>query len=303
MFKQLSDIDLRLLRVFVTVVEARGFTAAESHLNIATSTISIHISNLEKRIGFRLCERGRSGFRLTERGRLVYQETKSILRSLEDFSGTLANIKSKLTGRLTIGVSDALVTHPDFSISDVVRQFNKIDNDVTIELLIAPKQNLESEVVDGRLHTAIGPFIPAKAGLDLTVLFQEVHDVYCGVGHPFFCASRNVAENCDLSEFPAVVRSYHREFDINRLNVLREAALVDTTEGMLSMLLSGNYVGYLPRHYAMKWVSDGHLAQLLRDDLTYVSKHGVITKSGSRISSALETFISIATKTTAIGTV
>ncbi len=302
MFKQLSDIDLRLLRVFVTVVEARGFTAAESHLNISTSTISIHISNLEKRLGFRLCERGRSGFRMTERGRLVYQETKSILKSLEDFSGTLANIKSKLTGRLIIGVSDALVTHPDFSISEVVRQFNKIDNDVTIELLIAPKQILESEVLGGRLHTAIGPFLPAKSGLDLTVLFQEIHDIYCGVGHPLFCAPRNVAENCDLSVFPAVVRSYHREFDMNRLNVLREEASVNTTEGILSLLLSGSYVGYLPRHYAMKWVSDGRLARLLREDLTYISKHGVITKSGSRVSSALETFVSVATKTSVVGT-
>ena len=301
MFKQLSDIDLRLLRVFVTVVEARGFTAAESHLNISTSTISIHISNLEKRLGFRLCERGRSGFRMTERGRLVYQETKSILKSLEDFSGTLANIKSKLTGRLIIGVSDALVTHPDFSISEVVRQFNKIDNDVKIELLIAPKQILESEVLGGRLHTAIGPFLPAKSGLDLTVLFQEIHDIYCGVGHPLFCAPRNVAENCDLSVFPAVVRSYHREFDMNRLNVLREEASVNTTEGILSLLLSGSYVGYLPRHYAMKWVNDGRLARLLREDLTYISKHGVITKSGSRVSSALETFVSVATKTSVVG--
>ncbi len=219
-----------------------------------------------------------------------------MLKSLEDFSGTLANIKSKLTGRLTIGVSDALVTHPAFAISDVVRQFNKIDNDVRIELLIAPKQNLESEVVDGRLHTAIGPFSPAKAGLDLTVLFHEIHDIYCGVGHPLFCAPPEIAENADLSAFPAVIRSYQREFDMNRLNVLREEALVNTTEGMLSLLLSGDYVGYLPRHYAVKWVKYGHLARLLREDLTYVSEHGLITRSGSHISSALEAFISIMTK-------
>ncbi len=37
---QLSDMDLRLLRVFKSVVDCGGMTAAELELNIGTSTVS-----------------------------------------------------------------------------------------------------------------------------------------------------------------------------------------------------------------------------------------------------------------------
>jgi DNA-binding transcriptional LysR family regulator len=49
--RQLSDIDLRLLRVFIAVTESGGFAAAEIKLNINRSTISTHISDLEARLG------------------------------------------------------------------------------------------------------------------------------------------------------------------------------------------------------------------------------------------------------------
>jgi DNA-binding transcriptional LysR family regulator len=65
---RLDTVDLRLLRVFATVVEARGFTAAQTILNVSGSTISNQISALETRLGVKLCRRGRAGFKLTEDG-------------------------------------------------------------------------------------------------------------------------------------------------------------------------------------------------------------------------------------------
>ena len=62
---QLSDMDLRLLRVFRVVADCGGMAAAELELNIGSSTISRHIKDLETRLGLRLCRRGRAGFALT----------------------------------------------------------------------------------------------------------------------------------------------------------------------------------------------------------------------------------------------
>ena len=58
---QLSDMDLRLLRVFKSVVECGGMAAAELELNIGISTVSRHIKDLETRLGLSLCRRGRAG--------------------------------------------------------------------------------------------------------------------------------------------------------------------------------------------------------------------------------------------------
>src|SRR5581483_6920367 len=61
---QVSDLDLRLMRVFKAVVECGGMAAAELELNIGTSTVSRHVKDLETRLGLRLCRRGRGGFAL-----------------------------------------------------------------------------------------------------------------------------------------------------------------------------------------------------------------------------------------------
>ncbi|KFC50427.1 LysR family transcriptional regulator, partial [Halomonas sp. SUBG004] len=59
----MSDYDIRLVRIFLkTVVECGGFTAAETTLGISRSAISQHMSDLESRLGFSLCQRGRGGF-------------------------------------------------------------------------------------------------------------------------------------------------------------------------------------------------------------------------------------------------
>lgn len=291
--RRVSDLDLRMLRIFVAVTEAGGFAAAESHLNISTSTISIHMSNLEKRIGIRLCSRGRSGFRLTERGRVVYQETKQLLKTLDDYAGTLAGVKSLLAGRLAIGMVDGLVTHPQFPVADAVRRFNELDNDVQIELRVASRQNLEHDVVEGVIHAAIGPFIREITGLRFVPLFRERHELYCGVGHPLFDVGKRFVDKADIASYPAVIRLYHADFDRAQLATVKEAASVVTMEAMLTLLLSGGYIGYLPTHFAQPWIDKGMLSQVERADLSYDSVHHFITKRGSRESSALESFVAI----------
>lgn len=67
----LSGLDFKLLKVFKAVVEAGGFSAAQNELNVGLAAISKQISDLEIRIGMRLCTRGREGFCLTEEGSLA----------------------------------------------------------------------------------------------------------------------------------------------------------------------------------------------------------------------------------------
>ena len=65
---QLSDLDIRLLRVFRVIVECGGVSAAELELNISRSAISRHLKDLEIRMGgLNLCHRGRAGFSAEER--------------------------------------------------------------------------------------------------------------------------------------------------------------------------------------------------------------------------------------------
>lgn len=291
--RQISDIDLRLLRVFTAVVEAGGFAPAETSLNIGTSTISIHMSDLEKRLGFRLCDRGRGGFRLTDRGRLVYEECKRIFTTLDDFSGTLAGMRETLAGRLVIGSVDGVVTHPSFPVTGAIRRFNKTDNSVEFELVTDSRQELERAVLDGRIHAAIGPFVRNISGLHFHPLFEEHHLVYCGRGHPLFGLSAQDLEQRPLPQHAVILRTYHQDFDRSRFGVAKGRAAVTSMEAMLILLRSGQYLGYLPTHYARAWVELGELWPLDLPRMDYRSQHMLITRGSGREAELLGLFVAL----------
>jgi DNA-binding transcriptional LysR family regulator len=83
--KQFTDFELKLLRVFRAVVDCGGFSPAEVEMGLTKSAISKHVSDLEIRLGVRLCERGRGGFALTPEGKIVYDSTTQLLVALEEF--------------------------------------------------------------------------------------------------------------------------------------------------------------------------------------------------------------------------
>lgn len=62
--------DLKLLRIFISVVRHQGFANAQRELNLSTSAISTYMSQLEGALGIVLCHRGR-GLQPDQQGRAV----------------------------------------------------------------------------------------------------------------------------------------------------------------------------------------------------------------------------------------
>lgn len=289
--RPVSDIDLRLLRVFITVAECGGYAAAQSRLNIGTSTISLHMTELEQRLGFRLCDRGRSGFRLTERGDSVYLETKALLRSLDDFSAGMATLTHQLSGKLVIGMVDNLVTHPNFAMVRALKSFHAKPNKVYFDLFTASREELEQAILQGTIHAAIGPFVRRINGLSLKPLFKEIHRVYCGQGHDLFSRTVKKITPEVVRGSAVVIRGYHDQFDHAHFKGAWPAAMVRNLEAMVVLLLSGAYIGFLPIHVARPWVAAGLLRPIGGDDSTYVSEHMLITRKGLQAPRALTTFL------------
>lgn len=276
---RVMDVDLRLLRVFVAVVEAGSYTGAQVTLNVGNSAISLHMSDLEKRLGFRLCERGRGGFRLTDRGKVAYEETKRMLAQLDDFAGNMASLKERLAGRLVIGMVDCLTTDPDFPLVAALREFNRLDHDVHVELIVSNRLDLERAILAGHMHGAIVPIVRDISGLDFRPLLEEVHRLYVGHGHPLFPRAGEAIAEDEVLGFPFVLRGYRQQYDEQHLPALTYRATINNMEAMLVMLLSGNYVGFLPEHYARHWVERGDLRVVDCQSLVFRSRHHWVTSN------------------------
>jgi DNA-binding transcriptional LysR family regulator len=82
-------IDLKLIRTFRAVADAGGFSLAEVELRMTKSAISKQVSDLEVRLGVRLCHRSRSGFALTAEGESIYRASTRLLGEIESFRAEL----------------------------------------------------------------------------------------------------------------------------------------------------------------------------------------------------------------------
>ncbi|MCB5161453.1 LysR family transcriptional regulator [Marinomonas algarum] len=295
---QVSDADLRILRIFRTVVECGGFSAAEVELNISRAAISIAMSDLETRLGFRLCQRGRSGFSLTNEGSQVYDYTLQLLSSIEDFRTNINALHQHLKGELNIGITDNLVTLPYTRITHTLARLKDKGPQVTINIRMIPPTEVERGVLDGQLHVGIVPDLKILSGLDYLPLYQEESKLYCSDTHPLFQQSDDSVSKSALKEYDAVLPAYAQTSDIKAQHQpLRPTATATDREGIAFLILTGRYIGFLPDHVAERWVRDGRMRAILPDECHYITQFSTITRKGARANLILETFLKELEKT------
>ena len=183
---QLSDMDLRLLKVFKSVVDCGGMAAAELELNIGTSTVSRHVKDLETRLGLVLCRRGRAGFALTAEGQRVYDETLRLLASVDAFRGSIDDIHHRMGGQLEVALFDKTATNPQARIGEAIARFATRAPEVSLNVHVGSINAIERGVIDGNFQIGIIPAHRTSKSLVYDDLFGETMLLYCGAGHPLF---------------------------------------------------------------------------------------------------------------------
>lgn len=287
---QLGDTDLRLLRIYRKVVECGGFSAAEVELNISRAAISMAMNDLETRLSLRLCQRGRSGFSLTEEGAEVYQATLQLLASVEGFRTRINSLHSHLKGELNIGITDNLVTMPQMLITGALSALKRRGPEIRINIRMIPPSDIELGVLDGRLHTGVIPSLKTLPGLHYRPLYEEASQLYCGSAHPLFGVERLSLDA--LADHDAVMPAYAQASEIKtKLEPLKGSASATDREGIAFLILSGCYIGYLPTHYAERWVRDGRMRPLMPDTCRYVTHYSAITRKGAPPNLVLESYL------------
>ena len=277
---RLQDMDLRLLRVYKAVVESGGFSAAEVELNVSRSTISASMSDLETRLGLKLCKRGRSGFSLTSAGSQVYEITLQLLNSMDLFRDQLNTIHSHLKGELNIGITDNLITMWRSKIVKSLQRLKKESPDVVINITIMPPNEIEKAVLNGQLDIGMAPKTRDCPGLEYLALYEEQSYLFCGEEHSLFTmadadiTTQQVLENDTVALSYALPDAIQQIYDQHKIK-----ATVSDREGVVFLLMTGCFIGYLPSHYAQKWVDTKTLRKMPLANLGYTTQIMAVTKN------------------------
>lgn len=286
--KSIQNIDIKLLRIFEAVVRSQGFANAQQILNMSTSAISTYMSQLEENVGITLCHRGRGGFSLTEKGEAFFHETLHLLQELENFSLQISQIKQQIHGTLKIGIIDSIVSDQQFPLDQIIEKYVKDNPEVYLQLEVYSPYDLQMRILENKIDIAIGSFVLKMNGIVYYPLHQEQHWLFCSDKHHLY-PQKGLTEE-QITQEKIVNRGYWSHNELSKHGFKNSFASVESMEAQLILILTGQYIGYLPEHFAQSWVDNKRLKVLLPSVFGYRAPFSIITKRGRVHESIIQKF-------------
>ena len=253
--------------------------------------MSRHVKDLESRLGLRLCRRGRGGFGLTTEGDRVYREIIQLLSSVEAFRSSIGDIHLRMGGRLAIAIFDKTATNPQAKVHLAVRRFVALAPEVQLDIHVKSIQGIERGLIDGSLHVGVMPVHRSSNTLEYRDLFGETMFLYCGALHPLFAARDEGLSWAKIRRLPFAALGYHSpNMEVSHRQALTRAATAYDREGIAALILSGEYLGFLPDHYADSFVKAGLMRAVNSRRLNYSCRFARVIRRSPEPSRAVRVF-------------
>lgn len=277
---RIAEVDLRLLRVFVSVATHGGFAPAEIALGKSKSAVSIDISALEKRLGLTLCHRGRAGFSLTQSGRAVLDATLKFFADIASFQKRLGEAAGTLSGPFRLYLPDTIQIHGETVLTRAIERFSSRYPDIYLTVRSATPREVSFAVLNGNATAGITLYPQPAPQIRSVSLFDEVSALYCGARHPFFARAEaditrealtgaRMIEVSDTASSPAW-DDIRAEMDFR--------AQAENIDSRALLILSGAYIGFLPTLFAEPMVQAGQLRRISFSGLSLTNTFYLLTR-------------------------
>jgi len=173
-------VELRQLRYFLAVAEAGSFSRAAERLHVSQPPLSLHVKVLEEELGVRLLDRTNRGVSLTPAGQVFYDETRTVLRRLDQ-----ARVKAQHAGQGEVGtLSVGFVSIAGYGIlPPALKRFRERFPKVDVQLHELTTDAQIREMRAGRLDLGIGLGPVDETDLTFEKVLRESLLLAAPVGH------------------------------------------------------------------------------------------------------------------------
>jgi DNA-binding transcriptional LysR family regulator len=181
-------LDLRRLRVFREVATRRSFSDAALALDYTQSSVSQHVTNLERELGVTLLDRGARPVRVTEAGELVLRHADDLLGRAAAVERELAGLAGGETGTLRLG---GFYTAWATFLPTAVAAYSRTHPRVQLDLRQLEPEPAVRALRSGQLDLALVYHygeIPDGDGIAWTHLLDDAYAVALPAGHPLAAA-------------------------------------------------------------------------------------------------------------------
>ena len=257
-----ADLDLRLVRYFISVAEQRHFGRAAAILLIAQPSLSRQVRRLEQQLGVRLLDRTPQGTRLTEAGEVFLPRARALLRAAAQAAA--AAKAAAQPSKVTIGYTPGLIITP------AVRQLRRKHPDADVQTLHLGWHDARPALLGHRVDAVVTRLPLATDGLHVTVLYDEPRLLMVPVDHRL--AGKESVTLDDIADEPIprlpdpAWNAFWRVDPRPDGTPAPDGPLVAALEDKNELIASGQAVAIIP---------GGLHGISLRPDLTTIPLHGV----------------------------
>lgn len=273
---KIDPSDVKLLHVFIAVVESNGVANAQAMLNKDASTISKALTQLEDRLQLRLCERGRQGFSITSEGAEIYNEALKLFVSIRGLEQKIGTLNGSGAGCLDIGIIDNIIGDENCPLGRALQSFQKMFSPKhQFNVHVDTPSNLERYLLSKKIDVAISIFEGKHDDIVYVPLYREMDKLYCATTSPLGQKIASGAQEPEvlamLSHQSFVSRKFLSQRDLGWLclNPEDQVCYTSNIEAVLFLIASGQSVGFMPEHYARTWVANGSLTAVLPEKISH----------------------------------
>ncbi len=272
MAERLVNLDIDLLRAFVTVIEAGSFTRAAALLGRTQPAISLQIRRLEDQLRSPLFDRGGKGVALTTEGAGLLPQARRLLRLNDEIISTLG--EGDLEGEVRFGAPEDVATmHLPGILGAFARSHPRIKLSVTCDYTA----NLLDQMSRGMLDLALIKREPVGPDLGVRVWSEPL--VWVALDESIV----------DTTPLPLIVAPAPDIYRKRALGALQECGIAfrasftsPSLAGQMAALRAGLGVGVLPAAMAPRdlAVLGRPLPTLTDSEIALVSARGASGPAG-----------------------
>ncbi|MBQ3291515.1 MAG: LysR family transcriptional regulator [Mogibacterium sp.] len=143
-------MDLNKLDLFFAAANSRSFTQAAEKCNVAQTTVSKYIAQLEDELGMKLFYRTTRECFLTEAGHTFYDGAKELVR---DYDGLRKQLQQVNENELRIGI------YGEFFDLSILSRFRDTHPDIELKVSFDSRTNLYDQLKRRKIHAVLIPNI------------------------------------------------------------------------------------------------------------------------------------------------
>jgi DNA-binding transcriptional LysR family regulator len=259
-------MEIRQLKAFLAIAEAKTFTAGARRVNVTQAAISMQIRQLEEEVGLQLFTRTPRRVILTEAGEYLLERARKILREHDSALAEIAEVAGAEYGRLRIGTaSGTFAMHQLPSILQRVKE--KFPNS---ELTVSSgtSQRLVDKMMHGEIDIAFVSLPVDNANITTESIFSDEIVAIGNPKHPlskdkFISAAALAGEDLILGEQGGNTRRMIDEF-FSAANVRPNITMELSRQEAINLMVENNLgVGMAGAKSVAREIRDGRLISWL----------------------------------------